>query len=82
MRSAKNYTEFRYRIDMIIFHENDEDACFDTVYGQQRLLALTMLILCMDMDASFPLLELNSFSNSESRRNLIARHTRVLDWAV
>ena len=70
----------RYRIGSVILHENVADGCYDIVDGQQRLLSLTLLMLCLDGEARFPLLERSRFSSRETLRNLRANYAFMLDW--
>lgn len=70
----------RYRIGTVILHKNAADGCFDIVDGQQRLLSLTLLMLCLNEGADFPLLVKSHFSDRETLRNMRANHAFMLDW--
>jgi hypothetical protein len=80
MSGAKGFVDYKYRIGTVILHKNTAEACLDIVDGQQRLLTLTLLALCLDEEASFPLLDCSSFASRESQRNLLASHRFILDW--
>ena len=77
---AKDFLDYRYRIGTVILHKNAVETCLDVVDGQQRLLTLTLLMLCLYEHASFPLLDHSSFSNRESQRNLATNYRFILDW--
>lgn len=80
MRDAEDRKDYRYRIGTVILQENAADDCLDIVDGQQRLLTLTLLTLCLDEAASFPLLDRSSFASRESQRNLAANYRFIVDW--
>lgn len=80
MGEAMDHHGHRYRIGSVILHENVADGCYDIVDGQQRLLSLTLLMLCLDGEDHFPLLERSRFSNRETLRNLRANYAFMLDW--
>lgn len=80
IKDTEVYPGFKYRIGSVILHENTTDGCYDLVDGQQRLLSLTLLALCLNDEAHFPLLELSTFSNRETIRNLRTNYEFILDW--
>lgn len=77
---ADSYAGFRYRIGSVILHNNTEDGCLDLVDGQQRMLSLVLLMLCLDERASCPLLERSSFSNRETQANIQANYDFIREW--
>lgn len=77
---SDGYTGFRYRIGSVILHNNVEEGCLDLVDGQQRMLSLVLLMLCLDQGASCPLLEASSFSNRESQANIQANYEFIREW--
>ena len=77
---SKSYPSFKYRIGSVILHDNVEENCYDLVDGQQRLISLVLLMLCLDGEASFPLLEESTFSNRESQGNIQANYDFIREW--
>lgn len=77
---SESYPEFRYRIGSVILHENVADGCYDIVDGQQRLLSLTLLLLCLEDKTSFHLLDNSTFSSRETKHNLRANYAFMVDW--
>lgn len=77
---SDTYAGFRYRIGSVILHNNDEQGCLDIVDGQQRMLSLVLLLLCLDKDASCPLLDKSSFSSRETQANIQANHQFIREW--
>ena len=74
------YPGFRYRIGSVILHDNTEDGFLDIVDGQQRMLSLILLLLCLDKSATCPLLETSAFSNRETQANIKANYEFIREW--
>lgn len=77
--SAGN-SHYRYRIGSVILHSIDGGSRFDIVDGQQRILTLLLLVLFLEPDASFPLLEEASFADRDTQFNLRANYELIYDW--
>lgn len=77
---ADAYAGFRYRIGSVILHNNTEDGFLDLVDGQQRMLSLILLMLCLDENVSCPLLETCSFSDRETQANIQGNYEFIREW--
>ena len=77
---AKRYSDYRYRIGSVILHRNEVDGHFDIVDGQQRVITLLLIMLYLDPNTSFPLLEEATFSDRETQANMRANHEFIADW--
>ena len=77
---ADKYDGFKYRIGSVILHHNVEDDCYDLVDGQQRMLSLVLIALCLGIGEDYPLLKNSSFSNRETQANLKANYELIRDW--
>ena len=48
--------------------------------GQQRVLTLLLVMLCLDPGASFPLLDNATFSERDTQANMRANYELIADW--
>ena len=60
---------FKYRIGTIILHRNKEKGCYDIVDGQQRLLSLVLLKVCLEPGFHCSLLD-KGFTSKTAQANL------------
>lgn len=77
--SAK-YDDYRYRIGSVILHDNEAEGCYDLVDGQQRTLSLLLLMLLLDPEARFPLLDSATFHDRETQYNMRTNFEFMRDW--
>ena len=80
IEQEKRHSGFKYRIGSVILHNNVADGCLDLVDGQQRVLSLILLALCLDLVAQIPLLDNSSFSSRETQQNIRANHRFMSEW--
>ena len=73
----KYHSKFKYRIGTIILHE--EDKRLDIVDGQQRIISLIILNLCLDKNYKCSLLN-NDFTNKVSQSNIHSNYQFVNEW--
>lgn len=78
--ALQGHGHYKYRIGSVILHQAEESDRCDIVDGQQRILTLLLLMLFLDPDASFPLLDEASFSDRETQLNLRANYELISDW--
>ena len=77
---SRKYPDFKYRIGSVILHENVLDDCYDLVDGQQRMLSIVLISLCLGGADDFPLFRNSSFSNRETQRNIKENYNFISDW--
>ena len=79
---ADKYEKFKYRIGTVILHEvkDKTDTVYDIVDGQQRILSLILIKLCLNEDFSCPLLEKSSFKNKITQANLHNNYITARDY--
>lgn len=80
IEEAGKYHDYRYRIGSVILHRTEADGHLDIVDGQQRVLTLLLIMLHLDSDSSFPLLDNATFSNREAQENMRANYEFIGDW--
>lgn len=80
LSEAGKYHSYKYRIGSVILHRNAVDRCLDLVDGQQRLITLALLMLCLDSGISFPLLENSAFSSVDTQANIRANYEFIAEW--
>ena len=65
----------QYRVGTIILYHNKEENKFEIVDGQQRLVTFALMIKCLNISYSIPILEeklsIKSYSNIKNNYNLI-----------
>ena len=80
IRDSRKNKDFKYRIGTIILHqENDKDAKSDIVDGQQRIVSLVLIKLCLDNNFNSVLLE-KEFSNKETIYNINRNYKFIRGW--
>jgi len=77
IKESKQYTEFKYRIGSILLHSHD--GIKDIVDGQQRIITLLILGLCLGMELKCGLLS-RKFENKTSQRNIHANAMFIKQW--
>ena len=75
---ARNKTDFKYRIGTIILHKTKEDE-YDIVDGQQRIISLALLKLCIEPGFDSSILE-TEFSNKVSQFNIHRNYGFIREW--
>lgn len=80
VEEAAKHDGYRYRIGSVILHHDDVDGRFDIVDGQQRVLTLLLLVLCLSPETQFPLLDEGTFSDRETQANMRANYEFISDW--
>lgn len=76
--NSKKYNDYHYRLGTIILHK-DADT-YKIVDGQQRIISLTLLNLCLDADADFPFLNDTGFTSRTSKHNIKANYDYINDF--
>lgn len=75
---SKYGDSFKYRIGTIILHKNAEGV-YDIVDGQQRVLSLILLKLCLEPDFHCSLLD-RGFTNRIAQANLHSNYNLIREW--
>ena len=75
---AERYTEFKYRIGTIILHKTKEGV-YDIVDGQQRIISLVLLKLCLEPDFKCSVLT-KDFKNKITQNNIHKNYTFIREW--
>jgi len=70
--------EYKYRVGTIIFHI-DEDGNYNIVDGQQRIISLLLLLLCLDPSFKCDLLS-RKFTNEETQQNIHDNYMSIRQW--
>lgn len=81
---SKKYDDFKYRIGTIILNKeivNDKEQ-YNIVDGQQRIISLAILMLCLQNDYSCPLLENTKFKSSISKANIHNNFITARDYIL
>lgn len=79
IRDADIYrTGFKYRIGTIILHKTKGDT-YDIVDGQQRIISLVLLKLCMEPDFKCSILE-REFSSKITQYNIHRNYQFINEW--
>lgn len=80
--SEKYHNDFKYRIGTIILHKQNIDASEgdNIVDGQQRIISLAMIRLCIDESFSCRILEKASFNSEESKANIYNNYNYIKEW--
>ncbi|WP_418968495.1 DUF262 domain-containing protein [Alloscardovia omnicolens] len=80
--SDRYHKGFTYRIGTVILHKNkneNNEIVYEIVDGQQRIITLTLLKLCIDDNFSCTLLK-KKFDNKDTQRNILRNYTFLRDW--
>lgn len=77
--NAEKYDNFKYRVGTIILHEVSEGR-YDIVDGQQRMLSLALIMLCLNNDFTCSLFESSDFSNKITQANLHNNYIVARDY--
>lgn len=72
-------TEFKYRIGTIILHKRD-DGVYDVVDGQQRIISLVLLKLCIEPRFNKCSILKKDFSNKATQYNIHRNYTFIREW--
>ena len=79
IKDAEKYSVgFKYRIGTIILHKN-ENGYFDVVDGQQRIISLVLLKLCLEEDFNCSVLE-KDFTNKVTQANIHNNYMFIREW--
>ena len=79
IRDADSYrTGFKYRIGTIILHKT-KGGTYDIVDGQQRIISLVLLKLCIEPDFKCSILE-RAFSSKTTQYNIHRNYQFINEW--
>ena len=78
IRDSETYRSFKYRIGTIIVHENDNEI-YDVVDGQQRIISLALLKLCLDPEFHCSILD-KDYSSKITQKNIHTNYTAIKEW--
>ena len=71
-------TDFKYRIGTIILHKT-KDGVYDIVDGQQRIISLVLLKLCIEPEFNCSILE-KDFTNKVTQLNIHRNYSFIREW--
>lgn len=71
-------TPFKYRVGIIILHEN-EHGIFDVVDGQQRIISLLLIKQCIETGVKCPISK-KKFSNKITQTNIHDNYMFIREW--
>ena len=88
---SNNYQNFKYRIGTIILHRKNSDNHvtteqvetedkFHIVDGQQRIISLILIKLCIEENFSCHFLKKSKFSNKVSQYNINKNYEFIREW--
>ena len=80
IEEADKHNDYRYRIGSAILHRNEAEGRLDIVDGQQRVITLLLIMLNLNPNESFPLLEEATFSDHETQVNMRTNFESIADW--
>lgn len=82
--SAEKIENFRYRIGTVILHEISDEVPmrYEIVDGQQRILSLALIMLCLKKDFTCPLLEDTSFDSKITQKNLYLNYRVACEYLL
>lgn len=81
MKNSVIYGEsYRYRLGTIILH--NDNICNKVVDGQQRIISLTLLSLCLNNNCNFEFLDNSSFTDSITKYNIKMNYDYINDFLV
>ncbi|MDE5781750.1 MAG: DUF262 domain-containing protein [Lachnospiraceae bacterium] len=79
INNADEYrTEFKYRIGTIILHKT-KGGVYDVVDGQQRIISLVLLKMCIDSGFECTILE-KEFANKVTQFNIHRNYGYIREW--
>ncbi len=76
--SERYRNDFKYRIGTIIVHRNSKGE-YEIVDGQQRIITLTLIKLCIDSSYHNNIVD-SVFNNSTTRINIHDNYTFIKEW--
>lgn len=71
-------TDFKYRIGTIILHKT-KDGVYDIVDGQQRIISLVLLKLCIEPEFNCSILD-KKFTNKVTQLNIHRNYGFIREW--
>lgn len=79
---AEKFEDFRYRVGTVILHtvSKSSETYYDIVDGQQRILSLVIIMLCLQPEYTCPLLEYSTFRNGITQKNLYDNYVAARDF--
>lgn len=79
---AEKFENFRYRVGTVILHAvPDKDKIrYKIVDGQQRILSLALIMLCLQPEYTCPLLKYSTFKNGITQKNLYDNYVAARDF--
>lgn len=78
IEDSAQYKDFKYRIGSVILYKN-KDGVFEVVDGQQRLITLTLVSLCVGLIDKIPLMD-SDFKSKISQINIKNNYKIIKDW--
>lgn len=70
---------YKYRIGTVILHNNSKCKCSDIVDGQQRILSLILIKLCIDKKFKCNILD-KEFTNKITQENIYKNYIFITEW--
>lgn len=78
IEESYKYTNFKYRIGSVILYRNNKDE-YEIVDGQQRIISLLLLKLCLEPHFKCNLLN-TQFSNKVTQKNIHDNYKTIHEW--
>ena len=78
--NSKRYDKFKYRIGTIIIHKNAKNE-YDIVDGQQRIISLLLIRLCLEPSFECSILKKN-FMNKITQFNIHKNYMFIREWLL
>lgn len=79
IEDAKKYPNFKYRVGTVILYQENDTKPYEIVDGQQRILSLLLLKLCLNPNFPCSLLSA-TFSDKVTLGNLHSNSDRIREW--
>ena len=79
IEDANKYPNFKYRVGTVILYQENDTKPYDIVDGQQRILSLLLLKLCLNPNFPCSLLSA-TFSDKVTLGNLHSNSDRIREW--
>ena len=79
IEEARKYPNFKYRVGTVILYRESGTEPYEVVDGQQRLLSVLLLKLCLEPNFSCGLLS-TKFSDKITQKNLHSNAGTIREW--
>ena len=77
---SEHYAYYKYRVGTIILHFNEVTGSYDIVDGQQRIISLLLIKLCLNPRCRSCSLLNSDFSSFSSQANIHNNYRRIAEW--